>query len=196
MRIQLSAGLCSKTRKKPGHMVIFIKKQASNRMRFPRLGLLVVLFAGFSGLIISTDSMVNPNRPQPLSSRLLVDPATFDFSRNPALLQRILTTPHGYFRFINIPFSTEVCHRFQEIISSAPYINLHGDAHIEQYAVTDLGRGLADFDDSSVGPGILDILRIGVSLHLACDMRGWPLASDQVFDTFLQGMNLPCEIPR
>ena len=37
-----------------------------------------------------------------------------------------------------------------------PLFNLHGDAHLEQYAITDLGRGLTDFDDSSRGPAIVE----------------------------------------
>src|SRR3990172_1284671 len=82
---------------------------------------------------------------------LYVDPATRDFSNNPELLERIKGSPHGYFRFINIEFSKEICRRFQNRLPGTPSFNLHGDAHIEQYAITDLGRGLTDFDDSSTG---------------------------------------------
>lgn len=118
---------------------------------------------------------------------LYVDPATRDFSANPDLLDRILSSPHGYFRFINIPFSQEVCRRFSEELSGAPSLNLHGDAHIEQYAITDIGRGLTDFDDSSTGPGIIDLLRFGVSLHLTCEALGWQDSADEIYAKFLNG---------
>ncbi len=118
---------------------------------------------------------------------LFVDPASRNFSENPDLLKRIFSGPHGYFRFINIPFSEEVCRRFSEIITTAPTLNLHGDAHIEQYAVTDLGRGLTDYDDSSTGPGIIDLLRFGISLHLTCRENGWTDSSTALLDRFFAG---------
>lgn len=122
-----------------------------------------------------------------LSNPLFVDPATQDFSRNPKLLQRIRSGPHGYFRFINIIFSQEVCRRFEHLLTDAPSLNLHGDAHIEQYAVTDLGRGLTDFDDSSTGPGIIDLVRFGVSLNLACSANHWQKLQRGMYQKFLDG---------
>lgn len=118
---------------------------------------------------------------------LYVDPATRDFSDNPALLERILGSPHGYFRFVNIPFSSEVCRRFGGSVEGTPLFNLHGDAHMEQYAVTDLGRGLTDFDDSSKGPAVVDLLRFGVSLELACRELGCADEVDRIYEEFLHG---------
>ena len=124
---------------------------------------------------------------QNISHPLYVDPATQDFSENPDLLARVLESPHGYFRFINKPFSRYICLQFQEMYSGSPSFNLHGDAHLEQYAVTDLGRGLTDFDDSSAGPAILDLMRFGVSLNLACKMNHWNENFTALFNTFLEG---------
>ncbi len=121
------------------------------------------------------------------SNPLYVDPADRDFSQNPPLLQRIRSGPHGYLRFINIPFSQEVCRRYSDVIPRTPSFNLHGDCHLEQYAVTDIGRGLTDYDDSSTGPAFLDILRFGVSLHLASLAQGWPEESEALFEAFLRG---------
>ncbi len=118
---------------------------------------------------------------------LLVEPASYDFSENPALLERVKSDPHGYFRFINIPFGKVVCDRFPDLLDSAPRVNLHGDAHIEQYAITDLGRGLTDFDDSSTGPGFLDLIRFGVSLRLTCQLRGWQSGYPQILSNFMDG---------
>lgn len=126
---------------------------------------------------------------------LFVDPASRDFSDNPALLERILASPHGYFRFINIPFSSEVCRRGGHLLDGVPLFNLHGDAHLEQYAVTDLGRGLTDFDDSSKGPAVVDLMRLGVSLRVASDMQGWPEEADGIFDQFMSGYRTGLENP-
>lgn len=119
------------------------------------------------------------------ASPLFVDPAQHDFSKNPELLRRVLSSPHGYFRFINVPFSQEVCKRFSSALDDPPGTNLHGDAHLEQYAVTDLGRGLTDFDDSSTGPAVLDLLRFGVSLELACEVDGCQDSVDEIYEDFL-----------
>lgn len=146
-------------------------------------GIIIVLFISLTSVAgIADDSPVGKSE-----NPLFVDPASRDFSQNPALLKRIEAGPHGYFRFINIPFSQAVCRRFEDMISGSPSLNLHGDAHLEQYAVTDLGRGLTDFDDSSTGPAIIDILRFGVSLHLACRINNWQDKSEELMKTFLQG---------
>ena len=127
------------------------------------------------------------NLSNTISNPLYVNPEDQDFSKNPKLLERIIASPHGYFRFINIPFSNEVCHRMGKVIESTASLNLHGDAHVEQYAVTDLGRGLTDFDDSSTGPGYIDIMRFGVSIQFACLVHGWEEHSENLFESFLQG---------
>jgi len=126
---------------------------------------------------------------------LFVEPASRDFSDNPALLERILASPHGYLRFINIPFSSEVCRRAGHLLDGVPLFNLHGDAHIEQYAVTDLGRGLTDFDDSSKGPAVIDLMRMGASLRIASEMQGWPAEADAIFDQFIAGYRVGLEDP-
>jgi hypothetical protein len=122
-----------------------------------------------------------------VSNPLFVDPASRDFSGNPELLERIVESPHGYLRFINIQFTGEVCRQFADSLSQYPPFNLHGDAHLEQYAVTDLGRGLTDFDDSSSGPAIVDLVRFGVSLRLAAAAHGWSDRVDEVSEAFMSG---------
>jgi hypothetical protein len=139
-------------------------------------------------------------RQEPVASTepanpLLVDPAATDFSDNPALLERIIASPHGYLRFINIPFSQEVCRRAGHLLDGVPIFNLHGDAHVEQYAVTDLGRGLTDFDDSSKGPAIIDIMRLTVSLRLACQLNGWDAEAESIIGRFMAGYRAALEDP-
>jgi hypothetical protein len=137
------------------------------------------------------------------AASLYVDPADFDFSENPDLLDRLLADAHGYFRFINVPFSQRVC----DLLADQPaalsseqarsfQLNLHGDAHVEQYAITDLGRGLTDFDDSSQGPPFLDLMRFAVSLRLASRINAWDdLAEGGLVRTFLRGYASALEDP-
>ena len=135
------------------------------------------------------------DQPANDDSPLYVAPTSRDFTANPELLERILATPHGYFRFINVPFSREVCRRFGSDLAGTPSFNLHGDAHLEQYAVTDLGRGLTDFDDSSTGPAIVDLARFGVSLYLASDQAGFSADGEQIVDEFLRGYRAALDNP-
>jgi len=126
---------------------------------------------------------------------LFVEARAEDFADNPALLERILESPHGYLRFINLEFSSETCRRFADTFDDVPVFNLHGDAHIEQYAVTDLGRGLTDFDDSSTGPAIVDLMRTLVSLELAARLHGWDDRVPDIQQRFLTGYRDALEDP-
>jgi len=126
---------------------------------------------------------------------LYVDPSTRDFSSNQELLDRLMSGPHGYFRFINVEFSSEICRRMGERLAEMPMLNLHGDAHLEQYAITDIGRGLTDYDDSSTGPGGLDLMRVGVSLHLLAKKNGWSDSTNAIMDVFLNGYDKALKNP-
>lgn len=118
-------------------------------------------------------------------NRLYVDPATIDFRRNPDLLVRLRTSLHNYFRFIHARFASEVCAHFGEEGTST-LVNLHGDAHLEQYAVTDIGRGLTDFDGATVGPLAIDLVRMGVSIRLASQQRGHADRAGPLTDALLE----------
>lgn len=128
-----------------------------------------------------------PSKGRAVSDGLYTSYRSDDFAENPRLLERIVKSPHGYYRFVNIRFSQEVCRRLADPIAEAPRVNLHGDAHLEQYAITDLGRGLTDFDDSTAGPGVIDLARFGVSLRLACREKGWESHEEALFARFIEG---------
>jgi hypothetical protein len=130
--------------------------------------------------------------PTTLQIETRLPPLDVDASRpeilaHTALRARLRATPHGFFRFVNAAFTEEVCRRFASLDMPQPTVTLHGDCHVEQYAVTELGRGLTDFDDSVDGPAYVDIVRFGVSLHLAARQRGWAREADWIFDGFRQG---------
>jgi Uncharacterized protein conserved in bacteria (DUF2252) len=138
-------------------------------------------------------------RPRPIlpapATELDLPASLPDLDQRPDLRARILGSPHGYFRFTNPAFAAAVCRRFRDVMGSQPLVTLHGDAHLEQYAVTDLGRGLTDFDDSSQGPAAIDIVRFGVSLRLAALEKGWPGAGEIAYAAFLRAYRATLENP-
>lgn len=119
--------------------------------------------------------------------------ASYGLDDNPQLLARLVESPYAYFRFTNLRFANMVCMRFADAKTSMPLVNLHGDAHLEQYAVTSHGRGLADYDDASTGPAILDLVRFSVSLRLAARERGW--TADAWIDAFIAGYRAALTAP-
>jgi uncharacterized protein DUF2252 len=124
--------------------------------------------------------------PPAAVAALLVSPEAPDLQAHPALAERLRATPHNYFRFVSRPFSEAVCRIFADVRDTLPDVHLHGDAHVEQYAVTSLGWGLTDFDDSARGPYVIDLVRFGVSLELASRQKGWGAATG-AFEEFLRG---------
>jgi len=80
-----------------------------------------------------------------------------------------------------------VCGRFATNRDAMRDVNLHGDAHLEQYAVTDTGRGLTDFDDAASGPAVLDLVRFATSLVLSCRERHWDSSIGRVVNEFFRG---------
>lgn len=118
---------------------------------------------------------------------LAVDPADPRLAARPDLVERLTATAHGYFRFVNAAFAAETCRLFSDVASSMPEVNLHGDAHVEQYAVTSLGRGLTDFDDCTRGKPVIDLVRFGSSLLLAAREKGWAAEERRFVDAFLRG---------
>jgi len=107
------------------------------------------------------------------ATELYVSPDAGELARNPELVAKLAGGVHDYYRFINVPFSEAVCRSFADVAGGLPAVTLHGDAHLEQFAVTEAGHGLTDFDDISEGPAVIDLVRFGVSLRLAAESRGW-----------------------
>ena len=105
----------------------------------------------------------------------------------PELLDRLREDPYNYFRFINHEWTSRVCEVFGADLAKQPIVQLHGDAHIEQYALTNDAWGLDDFDDSTRGPALVDISRFLGSIDLAARRRGWSGDRDRLFDRFFEG---------
>jgi hypothetical protein len=125
--------------------------------------------------------------PARSSGSLVVDPSDPRLATRPDLLARLTGSAHGYFRFVNAAFAAETCSLFSDVAASMPEVNLHGDAHVEQYAVTSLGRGLTDFDDCTRGKSVIDLVRFGASLVLTARQMGWSGEERRFVDEFLRG---------
>src|SRR5262249_9417294 len=123
-----------------------------------------------------------------------VSPNAPELEHNPALRARLRSSPHGYLRFVNRAFSSLVCERFGDL--ALPEVTLHGDAHVEQDAVTDLGRGLAGLDDASSGPAVVALVRFGASMRLAAEERGWKDRADALWARFWSGYQLALHDPK
>jgi len=94
--------------------------------------------------------------------------------------------PFTFFRFINRAWIIRVCQAFADM-PDVPHVRLHGDAHVEQFALTSDAWGLDDFDDSARGPAFVDITRFLGSIDLAARQRGWSSDRDALWDRFLEG---------
>ena len=136
-----------------------------------------------------------PEQENIQQASLTISPGSDEFLQNPKLLERILEGPYNYFRFTNIRFAEAVCLSFQQQLGAIPNVNLHGDAHLENYAVTERGRGLTDFDDATIGPMVLDLVRFGVSIHLACRANGWDDKAEPIVKSFLSSYHAALKNP-
>jgi len=121
------------------------------------------------------------------SDSLAVDPADPRFVGRGDLLVKLRASVHDYFRFVNSAFAAETCSLFSDVVDQMPEVNLHGDAHIEQYTVTNLGRGLSDFDDCTRGKAVIDLVRLGASILIAARERLWSAQEDKFVSEFLKG---------
>jgi len=102
------------------------------------------------------------------------------------LVDRLRADPIAYFRFVNRPWIARVCEAFADV-HDLPIVRLHGDAHVEQFAVTKDAWGLDDFDDSARGPAVVDLVRFLGSIELALRRRGWTRDRHTLFDRFFSG---------
>jgi hypothetical protein len=103
------------------------------------------------------------------------------------LVDRIEKDPIAYFRFVNRPWVGRVCELFAGDLRDLPVVRLHGDAHVEQFAVTSTAWGLDDFDDSARGPALVDMVRLLGSIDLVARQRGWSPRRPALFDRFFAG---------
>jgi Uncharacterized protein conserved in bacteria (DUF2252) len=129
----------------------------------------------------------------PARGQLRPNPAALA-SASPELVDRLRADPFTYFRFINRAWTARVCEAFADITDS-PIVRLHGDAHVEQFALTKDAWGLGDFDDSTRGPAFIDVVRFLGSIDLVTRQRDWTGARETLWDRFLEGYRLGLSNP-
>ena len=105
----------------------------------------------------------------------------------PELIERLRADPYNYFRFVNRAWIKRVCDDFSKDVQGLPVVRLHGDAHVEQFAVTQDAWGLDDFDDSARGAAVVDVARFLGSIDLVTRQRSWENQRDKLFDRFVEG---------
>ena len=105
----------------------------------------------------------------------------------PELVGKLRADPYNYFRFVNHEWTSRVCDSFAGDLAGQPTVQLHGDAHLQQYAFTKSDWGLDDFDDSTRGPAFVDIIRFLGSIDLVVRRRGWTSDRELLFDRFVAG---------
>jgi hypothetical protein len=119
--------------------------------------------------------------------RFRVLPDDDSIVRSPDLLELLYTEPYAFFRFNNRAWAQAVCDELRDDLGGMPMLNLHGDAHVEQYAVTADEQGLDDFDDAASGPPVLDLVRFVSSVHLACRHHHWEARCEPIVGGFFEG---------
>jgi hypothetical protein len=120
------------------------------------------------------------------SEPLRPDPESLERA-TPALIERLRADPYEYFRFVNRSWIARVCADFSRDLEGLPVVRLHGDAHVEQFALTRDAWGLDDFDDSARGPAVIDIVRFLGSIELTARQRTWEKDRNRLFDRFVEG---------
>jgi len=135
-----------------------------------------IVVAAFWGVLTASPSAQRPLRPFP--EALSAAPTE--------LIERLRADPFTYFRFVNRAWTARVCEAFADVTNPA-IVRLHGDAHVEQFAVTKDAWGLDDFDDSARGPLYVDIVRFLGSVDLAARQGSWTRGRDALWDRFFDG---------
>jgi Uncharacterized protein conserved in bacteria (DUF2252) len=120
------------------------------------------------------------------SEPLRADPESLGRAE-PELIERLRADPYNYFRFVNRPWIARVCDDLGSDLRDLPVVRLHGDAHVEQFALQQDAWGIDDFDDSARGLAVVDIVRFLGSIDLVARRRSWEKDRDTLFDRFVEG---------
>ena len=99
-------------------------------------------------------------------------------------IARLDTSAFRYFRLLARPYEIRTCGAFRDLRWSMPVVAVHGDAHLEQFVVTNDTFGVEDFDQSGMGPAVVDLVRYAASIALAARELGWPCDADRSIAKF------------
>jgi uncharacterized protein (DUF2252 family) len=157
------------------------------RLRWPGFSLLVLVVSACSSPAVAPSPPVH-DPPDTFA----VDGARLR-ETDPDVARRVAVSPFNYFRYQNRAFADRVCSRWASRIPTMPLVHVHGDAHVEQYAVAEGGRGLADFDAAGEGPPVIDFARFAASIALArpYDRGGTRAAIAALFRGYVRALDNP-----
>ena len=144
------------------------------------------LFAAISVAVMGAARDPGPIRAEPKSLE----------RAPPQLIERLRADPYDYFRFVNRSWIARVCDDFSSDLQGLPVVRLHGDAHVEQFALQQDAWGIDDFDDSARGPAVVDIVRFLGSIDLVARRRSWEKDRNTLFDRFVEGYKRGLADPR
>ncbi len=147
------------------------------------------LGTAFSGLRLPVASAQTVSAPPPFGApdTLRLDKGTLRSKGAPqALLDKVGASAFRYFRMLARQFDARTCYEFRDLRWRLPSVAVHGDAHIEQFAITDTSYGLTDFDRSGFGPSVVDLVRYSASIHLACREVQWRCDPGQAVGVFFR----------
>ncbi|TAE67716.1 MAG: DUF2252 domain-containing protein [Bacteroidetes bacterium] len=115
------------------------------------------------------------------------------FNRNPLAdsllsIQNFTNVQRGYFFYFRT-MCLRMQARFVELIdvNEMPQVFLHGNPHIENFAIVKQGAGMVDFDRSRLGPYAWDLVRFLCSLSLKRKKKDDNFLSSRVLQYFLEG---------
>ena len=113
----------------------------------------------------------------------------------PALVEKVDSSAFLYFRLLARQFAARACYAFRDVRARLPFVAVHGDAHIEQFVVTEDSYGLTDFDRAGFGPAVVDLVRYAASIHLACREAAWPCDADQAVSAYIRAYGAALDHP-
>jgi len=104
----------------------------------------------------------------------------------PALFAKLDSSAHRYARLLSSEIAARTCFAFRDVRWHLPVVAIHGDAHVEQLVITPKTFGLEDFDQAGFGPAVVDLVRFGSSLHLACREAKWACHPEDAVAAFFR----------
>ena len=145
--------------------------------QFRQLRHFACVFAVIAVAVMGTAHAAGPLRAEPESLERAA----------PELIERLRADPYNYFRFVNRTWIARVCDDLGSDLRDLPVVRLHGDVHVEQFALQQDAWGIDDFDDSARGLAVVDIVRFLGSIDLVARRRSWEKDRDTLFDRFVEG---------
>jgi hypothetical protein len=112
-----------------------------------------------------------------------------------ALIEKVDASPFRYFRLLARQFNARTCFAFNDLRWRLPAAAVHGDAHIEQFVVTERSYGLEDFDQAGFGPAVVDLVRYAASIHVACRTAPWACNGDEAVQAYFDAYRAALEQP-